>query len=342
MAIRTTTLATLLGGLAAAPALAQDLTISVYGIAQDEYREALYEPFEEMCDCTLTVETGNNSERLAKLEANAAAPVIDVIAFSDAAALEAANAGLLAPLDMAQVPNAEDIYDFAKDPIGGGMALGYTFYATSTVAVAGEAQIASWTDLLSDGVVDRLALPNITTTQGPLALYMIQRALDPEAAEAGDFTGAIDLVAEHRDEIVTFYERSSQIPQLMQQGEILATAIGRFAWPGVANLPVGAEWIIPEEGQSGGLNVLAVVEGAQNVEQAHRFIDYWLSEEVQTKLAEMGADSPVNTGVELSDDQAEGLTYGADMAEQIHFLPPAVQIENREDWLAQWNEKVAR
>ncbi|WOI58116.1 PotD/PotF family extracellular solute-binding protein [Palleronia sp. LCG004] len=326
----------------AAPASAQDLTISVYGIAQDEYREALYTPFEEMCDCTLTVETGNNSERLAKLEANAASPVIDVIAISDASALEAAEKGLLAPLDAAKLSNVDALYDFARDPIGDGMAVGYTFYATSVVAAADEADISSWTDLLSDDLAGRVALPNITTTQGPLALYMIQRALDVDAAEAGDFTGAIDLVAENRDRIVTFYERSSQIPQLMAQGEILATSIGRFAWPGVANLPVEAEWIIPEEGQTGGINVLAVVEGSEQADLAHEFIDYWLSAEVQQKIAEMGVDSPVNTAVELSDEQAEGLTYGTEMAERIHFLPPSVQIENREDWLASWNEKVAR
>lgn len=55
-----------------------------------------------------------------------------------------------------------------------------------------------------------------------------------------------------------------------------------------------------------------------------------------------GGRRPINTNAELSGERAEGLTYGADAPEPNHFLPPAVQSENREDWLAACNEKVAR
>ncbi|SLN70723.1 thiamine transporter substrate binding subunit [Roseivivax jejudonensis] len=328
--------------MVAAPAAAQELTISVYGIAQDAFDEVLYTPFEEICDCELVVETGNNSERLAKLEANAANPVIDVIAFADSAALEAAEKDLLAPLDMAQLSNVDGIYDFAQDPLGNGMAVGYTFYGTSIVYRSEEVSIETWTDLFSEELAGRVALPNITTTQGPLTLYMIQRAIDAEKAEAGDFSDAIAMVAENRDRIVTFYERSSQIPQLLQQEEILASVVGRFAWPGISSIPLEVEWALPEGGQSGGLNVLAVVAGTEQTELAHQFIDYWLSEEIQTRIAEARVDSPVNTAVEVDEETAEALTYGPEMAESIHFLPPAVQMENRESWLDAWNTEIAR
>ena len=57
--------------LTATGAAAQDkLTISVYSFAQDAYKEALYDPFEEICGCELVIETGNSVERMAKIEAN--------------------------------------------------------------------------------------------------------------------------------------------------------------------------------------------------------------------------------------------------------------------------------
>ena len=65
--------ATLLLSVASTSAFAKDkLTISVYSFAQAAYKEALYDPFEEICDCELVIETGNSVERMAKIEANAA------------------------------------------------------------------------------------------------------------------------------------------------------------------------------------------------------------------------------------------------------------------------------
>jgi putative spermidine/putrescine transport system substrate-binding protein len=73
----------------AVPAFAQDktLTISTYSFAQDAYKEALYDPFEAICDCKLVIETGNSVERMSKIEANAKDPVIDMAVISSHDAL---------------------------------------------------------------------------------------------------------------------------------------------------------------------------------------------------------------------------------------------------------------
>lgn len=327
--------------LAAGAALAQDktLTISVYGIAQDAYAEALYKPFEAMCGCKLVVESGNSAERLAKLEANAAAPTIDVIAFSDANALEAANKGLIVPIDAAKVPNVANIYEFARDPLGNGTAIGYTFYGTSIVYRTDKVTIDSWLDLFSPDLQGLVALPNISTTQGPITLMMLEKAAG--GTDPG-FGTAIDLIAKHKGDIVTFYERGSQIPQLLQQEEIVAAVAGRFGWPAIAKLGMPVAWAMPKEGQTGGMNVLALVKGAKDDALALQFIDYWLSAEVQEKLALGLVDSPVNTGVTVPAEIADSLTFGPDMANAITFLPPAQQVENREAWLAGWNAKIAQ
>ncbi|HEY0275060.1 MAG TPA: ABC transporter substrate-binding protein [Paenirhodobacter sp.] len=328
--------------LSTGAALAQDktLTISVYGVSQDAYKEALYAPFEAKCGCKLIIETGNSSERLAKLEANAAAPVVDVIAFSDANALEAAHKGLTQPINIAGLSNLAKVYDFARDPIGGNMAIGYTFYGTSIVydsaVVSG---VDSWLDLFSDKLKGQVALPNISTTQGPLAMFMIEKAL---GSDDPNFAKAVDLVAKHRDDIVTFYEKGGQIPQLMQQGEISVSVIGRFGWGNLAKTVPTARWANPKEGQTGGMNVLAVVKGTKNADLATEFVDYWLSTEVQQKLAEGLVDSPVNKDVTVSAEIADGLSYGEDLARTIHFLPAQVMLANRDAWLEAWNAKIAQ
>ncbi len=325
--------------LGSAVAADKKLTISVYSFAQDAYKEALYDPFEEICDCELVVETGRSVERMAKIEANAANPVIDMAVISSHDALALARKGLIAPIDVSRLSNYNDLYDSAKDPIGDNMAVGYTFYASSIVYRSDLLEIDSWADLLSDKVKGRVALPNITGTQGPLTLHMLSKALGHEGI---DFADTIDAVADKSDDIVTFYGRSSELAQLMLQEEVIAAPVGRFAWSRFSGAKFPFKWADPKEGQTGGMNVMLMTKGNGNEDLVYQLMDYWLSEEVQTRLAEAKIDSPANTKVKVSPEVAESLTYGADLINSLNFISPGDIIDNRDAWVARWNEKVVK
>ena len=324
-----------------APASAQDktLTISVYAFAQDAFKELVYDPFEAKCGCEIVVETGNSVERLAKMEANKASPVIDMAVMSMADALSAARQDLLAPVDFAKLANYDKLYDIAKDPNGDGMSVGYTFYATSIAYRSDKVSIESWLDLLSDELAGHVALPNVTTNQGPPTLYMLGLAMGEDSPT---LEAPIAKVGEHRDDIVTFYVRSSQLATLMQQEEIWAAPIGRFAWERFTKMGLPIEWAEPKEGQTGGLNVMVLTKGGENQDLAMEFMDFWLSTEIQTALAEALIDSPANKDVVVSDEVAANLTYGAATAESLKLIPSDVALDHREQWLAEWNEKVGQ
>jgi putative spermidine/putrescine transport system substrate-binding protein len=322
-----------------AAAADRTLTISVYAFAQDDFRTLVYDPFEAQCGCKLVVETGNSVERLAKLEANKANSVIDLAAVSMADALAASRAGLIDKIDTAKLPNFAKLYDVAKDPNGDGMSVGYTFYATSIAYRSDKMKIDSWTDLLKPEYVGHVAFPNVTTNQGPPALYMLGLALGKDTP---DLKGPIEALGEKKDEIVTFYEKSSQLVQLMQQEEIWAAPIGRFSWAGFTKLDVPVAWATPKEGQTGGMNVLVLTKGSKNQDLALEFMDFWLSTDIQTKLAEKLIDSPANREVKLSEAAANNLTYGEETARSLKLIPSAVALDNRAGWLKTWNEKVGQ
>ncbi|NEJ70327.1 extracellular solute-binding protein [Rhizobium phaseoli] len=322
-----------------AAAADRTLTISVYAFAQDDFRTLVYDPFEAQCGCKLVVETGNSVERLAKLEANKANSVIDLAAVSMADALAASRAGLIDKIDTAKLPSFGKLYDVAKDPNGDGMSVGYTFYATSIAYRSDKMKIDSWTDLLKPEYVGHVAFPNVTTNQGPPALYMLGLALGKDTP---DLKGPIEALGEKKDEIVTFYEKSSQLVQLMQQEEIWAAPIGRFSWAGFTKLDVPVAWATPKEGQTGGMNVLVLTKGSKNQDLALEFMDFWLSTDIQTKLAEKLIDSPANREVKLSEAAANNLTYGEETARSLKLIPSAVALDNRAGWLKTWNEKVGQ
>ncbi len=173
----------------------------------------------------------------------------------------------------------------AKDPNGDGMSVGYTFYATSIVYRSDKVEVTSWADLLGDKLAGHVALPNVTTNQGPPTLYMIGEALGQNAP---DLKAAIAAVGEKKDDIVTFYVKSSQLVQLMQQEEIWAAPIGRFSWEGFTKMDLPIKWATPKEGQTGGMNVMVLAKGSKNQDLALQFMDFWLSTEIQTALAKAG------------------------------------------------------
>jgi putative spermidine/putrescine transport system substrate-binding protein len=321
----------------AASAADKKLTISVYSFGTDAMTAAVFNPFEKVCGCDVVVETGRSVERMAKIEANAAKPIIDVAVMSSHDALALARKGLIQSLDISKIPSHADLYESAKDPIGDHYAIGYGFYATSIVYRSDLVDINSWSDLLSDKLKGRVALPNITGTQGPLTLHMLNKAMGSDDIK---FTKTIDAVGAHAKDIVTFYGRSSALVQLMLQEEVIAAPVGRFAWSRFSGAKFPFKWAEPKEGQTGGMNVMLMTKGNGNEELAYQFMNYWLSTEVQTRVAELKLDSPANAKVVVSDEIAKSLTYGADLINSLNMLDPAAIIDNRDAWLKRWNEKV--
>jgi putative spermidine/putrescine transport system substrate-binding protein len=262
-----------------ASAQEKTLTISVYAFAQDDFKSIVYDPFQAKCGCKLVVETGNSVERLAKMEANKANPLVDMAVVSMADALSATRKGLIDKIDTSKLSNFAKLYDIAKDPNGDGMSVGYTFYATSIAYRSDKMKIDSWADLLKPEYVGHVAFPNVTTNQGPPALYMLGLALGKDTP---DLKAPIEALGEKKDDIVTFYEKSSPL------------------------------------------------------------VHFWLSTDIQTKLAEKLVDSPANKEVKLSDEAAGNLTYGEDTAKSLKLIPSAAALDNRAGWLKEWNDKVGQ
>ncbi|ULJ72181.1 extracellular solute-binding protein [Rhizobium gallicum] len=322
-------------------AVAQDrtLTISVYAFAQDDFKTLVYDPFEKQCGCKLVVETGNSVERLAKMEANKANPVVDMAVVSMADALSASRKGLVEKIDPSKLTNFGKLYDLAKDPNGDGMSVGYTFYATSIAYRSDKMKIEFLGRSPQAGICGPRRLSERDHQPGAAgALYARPRARQGYARPQGTDRSR----RRKKDDIVTFYEKSSQLIQLMQQEEIWAAPIGRFSWAGFTKLDLPVAWATPKEGQTGGMNVMVVTKGSKNQDLALQFMDFWLSTDIQTKLAEKLIDSPANKDVKVSEAAANNLTYGEDTAKSLKLIPSAAALDNRDAWLKEWNDKVGQ
>ncbi|MFT3812493.1 MAG: ABC transporter substrate-binding protein [Acidovorax sp.] len=316
------------------------LVLSGFAVSQPGFEKYVYAPFRARCGCNLVVETGNNADRIAKLEARRANPVVDVVLFSDFGMLEASQKGLIQPLNVAQLKNYGALEDFAKDPIGGHHAVGYTAYSVGVVYRSDKVNsITSWKDLWRTDLKGRVAMPDITTTQGPLLLQMAELAW---GGNSPIFTTGLERVLANRGNVTTFVKNSAQLSALFAQDEIWAAPVPRFVWAQLSRSGLPLKWAVTKEGQAAGLNVMGIVAGAKNADLAYALIDFWLSKEVQTALAVNLIDSPVNKTVQLPKEVADVSTYGREQIASLRFVKPQTILAQRAAWLDAWNKGLAK
>ncbi len=322
--------------LAAAPAAAQTFTISWWGFNGDKLQAIIVDPFQEICGCEVVFETGNNGDRLNRLQMRSGAGV-DVIYLTDSFSQTGIEQGLFQPIDRAQIPNIDELYEMAQAPQGE-FGPAYTIGRIGLVYDASQVNppITSWSDLWREDLAGMISLPNITTTAGPMVVLKAGDHAGVSAYEDPDATFA--AVAELVPNVVTNYNTGSEMINLFSTGEIAMSMTQDFTLAPLRAAVPTIEWAALEDGEIAVLNTLNIPVGSENVELAHQFINFVLSAEIQQQLAEEGVDAPVNTNVTLNEDQAAMWTYGEDNIARLQRIDYSLLNPARVQWLDLWNE----
>ena len=116
----------------------------------------------------------------------------------------------------------------------------------------------------------------------------------------------------------------------------------RFGWGNLVNTGLPVAWVNPAEGSVGIQNLICLVKGTKKADLAYKYIDFVLSDEVQTAMAMSLVDSPSNKYVEVPDDVADRLTYGKEIIEQLIVLELPYILEVRDSWVERWNREIAQ
>lgn len=334
------TLATVSAGalLAATPALAQDrtFTVSWWGFNGDALQEIIIDPFQEMCSCEVVFETGNNADRLSRLQLREGAGV-DVIYLTDRFSQLGIELGLFQPVDRAQVPNIAEIYDLAQAPQGE-YGPAYTIGRVGIVYNADEVAepITSWNDLWREDLVSQVSLPGITTTAGPMVVLRaaVRAGVDAYSDTDAAFAGVAEIVPN----VLTNYNTGSEMINLFSTGEITVSMAQDFALGRLQAAVPSVVWADLEDGDIATLNTINIPTGAENPDLAHMFLNFVLSAEIQQTLAERGVDAPVNTNVDLTPEQAAPWTYGDEMISSLNRVDYVPMNAALDDWINRWNE----
>ncbi len=318
----------------------ETLVISTWGYNEDLLWKNLYTPFEEKYDVNIELEVGNNSARLNKVRMRGGS-VVDVIYLAESFAIEAINNGLVAELDREKIPNIENLYEVARKPHGEKYGPAYTLVNLGIVydKNAVEKPIESWYDLWRDDLEGMISIPDFNTTSGPVMLIMSARKAGTTIH--GDIDKAFAELEKIKPNIVKNYSRSSELANMFAQGEASVAVALDFAFFRIKDAVEGATWLNPVEGSFASFNTLNILKGSDNKELAHKFINYAISKEVQAKMAHDKVESPLNMQVKLTEEEAEGLTYGKEFIESLNTIDWKEVNSNKKEWMDRWNRMFA-
>ena len=318
----------------ATPVLADTVTISIWGGGYGEMWKAhAAAPFEEQTGHTVVIEGGRSSERLSKLIATKGRG-IDLIFLTDYQMAIARENELLTPVDAQNIPAMEQLYDFAKDPLGGGLC------PAITVIGAGLAYNRdhfpsppdSWDALFRTDLEGRPGFPNISQSYSPLVLTRI-------AEMHGGGLDAIDIgfekLASIKERVQIF--RLFEILDAINQGDASVSPMLNIFVRKDPEVPLSFAW--PADGGVGVLNLACVVKGSENQALAEQFLDFYLSADNQLRIARGGGDSPVNSTVEVPTDTRYNMVT-EDQVAKLHFYDAITVAGKRAGWLDRFQEEI--
>ncbi len=314
----------------------EKLTISTFSFNAELLQKNVYDPFMEKTGCEIVVETGKNAERVTKIEESP--ENYDVVIIGDSFAAQLAADGVFDSIDRSKLTNLDSIYDSAKAPMGEEYGPAYTFNRLGIVYDPSmtDVDIKSFSDLWSADLADSIAVPDITTSSGMLFYYATAAAFDLTPGTDDDAIFA--KLAELKPNVVKTWTSANDTITMLNQGEASVAVLLDYSYTTAKQANPDYVWVNPTEGNFAGFNMLNITKDCKNKELAEAFIDFYLSKEVQEAEALDGVDSPVNTEVTLTEDQAANFTYGEEMVNSLILPDWSLISDKKADWISRWNE----
>ena len=326
------------GDTKAASGDAQKLILSTYGLSEDISEEEVYTPFEEQFHCEIVTETGGTNDRYTKLAADSQT-TIDVIELSQAMTAKGVEEDLFDKIDLSKIPNAEKLIPAAKELAEAGQGIPYTINSIGIIynpELTGF-ELTSFDDLWDERLEGMVSIPEITTTFGPAMVYV---ASDHAGVDVTSDNGeaAFAALTELKPNLVKTYTKSSDLINMFTSGEVAAAVVGNFGVPTIAAANPSLVYVTPE-GTYANFNTINVTKNCANKELAYEYINYRISEELQTKTGKALNEAPTNSDVTFTEEESKDMTYGA-AAESAKIVDYSFVNPILNDWIDQWNRTI--
>jgi putative spermidine/putrescine transport system substrate-binding protein len=334
------TSAVLLGGFAGtkqASAASKSLVVSGFGLSEDVFKKDVLSPFEKDNNTTITLEVGNSSDRYTKLLNNKNSG-IDVAELAQSNAAQGTDKKLFQTITKKEVPNISQLTDGAKEVFESGEGVPYAVNSIGIVYNKDKVgkEITSWDDLWTSSLKNKIAVPDISTTGGPMMMYIASdHAKGDIAKDKGK--AAFKAMKSLKPNVVKTYTQSSDLANMFESGEIEAAVVVDYAAEVIQDADKDVTYTVPASGTYATYDTINVLKTAKNKKTAYKYINYRISKASQKTKALSMNEGPTNSKVTLTDKQQGNLTYG-DTAKKAKTIDFSFVNKNLSSWVDQWNK----
>nr|WP_245347500.1 ABC transporter substrate-binding protein [Cohnella lubricantis] len=324
----------------AAPALEKELIIAGNGATvQALFEDEIFAKFNEKYpDVKLTYMSGVATEIVAKAKASQASPQFDV-AFIEAGEQEnGRQEGLWEPITEADVPNMTKVLPQMQVKENSGVTIDFTpmgiSYNAKLVKEKNLPIPASWNDLAKPEMKGNLTMTDVTSNFGRSATIMLSYA---NGGSESNMDPGFEKLATIAGYLPTFSTSAAQLQQNLQDESAVYTAwtMARSIVQKEAGLDL--EFVVPAEGANMVPTVASLVKNSKHPTAAKAFIDFLLTDEVQTLFATKLYYNPA-TNVTLPEETAKLLEF--DTSKIVNFDYNVIS-ESMPAWLDRFNKEIA-
>ncbi len=311
----------------------QTLVVGVWG---GDYEKIIREnviPAVESTGASVELMLGGAGDRLAKLYAEKGNPTMDVAYINVHTAAQGFTDGVVeAPDDT--LPVFADLYDFAKNPGGYGVAVAPVGIQYNTEVFK---EPPTWEDLFKPEYKGKIAFPVFPGTGGDAMLGIVGRML-------GKDEHATDEIIEELKKLTPIplvYTSNDELAEYMQQGLVVA-APNQSSYAQTLNArSENLAFVIPEDpGAILAMDVMSIVSGTKNRDLALAYAQVALDPKVQKAFAEQTYNGITNQKTQLSPEISEIVIDTPDEVAALIELDWPFIIQARKDLAETWNKEL--
>jgi putative spermidine/putrescine transport system substrate-binding protein len=314
------------------------LVVATWGFTAANVKE-LAKNFEKTYNCkVVTDETGGNSDRINKITAQKKNPEIDVALLTDSFAALGNKNGLFEKIDPKVVKNTRNLYDFAKNAEGYGPCYSVVRYGIIYDASIVKTPPKSYKDLFSEKYKGQLSLPDMASTAGP---YLLITLAEKAGGSATNVEPGFKLLKANKDKVKQWYMTSSEVQTAFSTGEIGVAVFMDMNMPTLKKAGLNVKWVNPKEGGFSAAATINVVKGCKNPELAQLYVNYMLSDAVQSQIADKLNEAPTNKKAKMSDEKKAYLAYGQKAMRSLKKFDWTYIMNNKAAWIEKFQREIA-
>lgn len=289
-------------------------------------------------DVKLSYVSGVSTDIVAKVTAQQGAPQIDVVVIEGGEQEAGRVKGLWEPLDPSAVPNMSKVDGALAVAENSGVTVNYTpmgiSYNAKLAQERGLPVPESWNDLARPEMKGNLTLTEMSSNFGRSATIMLAYANGGSEREMAPGFEKLKQIAGY---MPTFAKTAAQLQQNLQNNTSVYTAWTMARSIVQKDQGVELEFVIPKEGANIVPNVASLVKGAKHPKAAAAFIDFLLTDEVQTLYAtKLYYNTAVD--VQLPEETAKLLDFDKSLIVPFDY---GTISDNMKQWLDTFNKEVA-